>query len=170
MSTAEVWRRIPSFSDYEASSLGRIRSFRRKNVRIMKPSPSSSGYLVVCLRADRPRGKATLSVHSLVAEAFYGPRPEGLECRHLNGNGTDNRADNLEYATHSENLRDKARHGTDAQAAKTHCPKRHRYDEANTYRYKTGWRACRACNRERQRVLRTASALRAASVPTERAA
>ena len=36
-----------------------------------------------------------------------------------------------------------------ANAAKTHCPAGHPYDEANTARDAKGWRRCRACNNER---------------------
>jgi len=36
-----------------------------------------------------------------------------------------------------------------ANRAKTHCPKKHPYDDANTYRYPSGRRQCRACQRER---------------------
>lgn len=151
--TAEEWRPVPSHPDYDASDLGRIRSRRRRNVRILKPSPCGGyGYLAVCVRTDRGRGKRTATVHSLVAEAFYGTRPEGLEVRHLNGVATDNRAANLQYDTHSENLRDRARHGTDPNARKTRCPKGHPYDEANTFRPPAGGRRCRECNRIRVRA------------------
>jgi hypothetical protein len=152
MAPTEEWRTIPSHPDYQASSLGRIRSHRRKKTRLMSASPTGSYYLAVCLRTDNSRGKHTMNVHALVAEAFFGPRPEGLEVRHLNGDSRDNRAENLEYATHSENLRDRARHGTDPNRAKTRCPSDHVYDEANTYWRQSGARSCRACNRERARA------------------
>jgi hypothetical protein len=161
--SAEEWLSIPSFPDYQASSLGRIRSHRRKNVRLMSASPCSDyGYLAVCLRADTPRGKKTVTVHSLVAEAFHGLRPDGLEVRHLNGH--DNRPENLEYGTHSENLRDKARHGTDHNARKTHCAKGHEFTPANTYRNKSGWRQCRACNRANVHAIYIRNAQRAAGI------
>ena len=35
-----------------------------------------------------------------------------------------------------------------ANRAKTHCPKKHPYDDANTYRHPSGRRQCRACRRE----------------------
>ena len=44
------------------------------------------------------------SVHRLVAEAFIGPCPEGLEVNHKNGQKQDNRPENLEYVTTAENL------------------------------------------------------------------
>lgn len=51
------------------------------------------------------------SVHVLVAEAFIGPRPEGMDVRHLNGNPRDNRVTNLAYGTRSDNVRDCYRYG-----------------------------------------------------------
>ena len=43
--------------------------------------------------------------HSLVAHAWIGARPEGMECDHLNGNKLDWSADNLEWVTPPENRR-----------------------------------------------------------------
>ncbi|MFV0400614.1 MAG: HNH endonuclease signature motif containing protein [Oscillospiraceae bacterium] len=53
-------------------------------------------------------------VHKLVLEAFVGVRPEGMVCRHLNGNSLDNRLLNLCWGTPQENVRDSIRHGTAA--------------------------------------------------------
>ena len=47
----------------------------------------------------------TRTVHSLVAEAFLGPRPEGYDIDHINGDKTRNEASNLRYVTHTENMR-----------------------------------------------------------------
>ncbi len=55
--------------------------------------------------------RRTCKVHHLVLEAFVGPRPEGMECRHLNGDPFDNRPENLAWGTRSENALDKVRHG-----------------------------------------------------------
>ena len=52
-------------------------------------------------------------VHRLVLEAFVGPCPDGMECRHnTDPNPSNNNLDNLRWGTHSENERDKAVHGT----------------------------------------------------------
>jgi hypothetical protein len=86
-------------------------------------------------------------VHSLVILAFVGPRPDGEQVRHLNGNPADNRLTNLAYGTQSQNQQDSLRHGTHAQAAKTHCPRGHSYlDEGNVMHRRTGGRRCRACH------------------------
>ncbi|MFL6141660.1 MAG: HNH endonuclease [Labedaea sp.] len=53
-------------------------------------------------------------LHALILEAFKGPCPKGLECRHLNGDPTDNQPSNLEWGTRSENIQDRIRHGESA--------------------------------------------------------
>lgn len=55
----------------------------------------------------------TKMVHHLVMEAFIGPRPQGLEARHIDGKPGNARLDNLAYGTHEENDMDKRLHGTD---------------------------------------------------------
>lgn len=105
------WREIPGFPNYEASSAGEIRSKERVvqysdgRKRLYKPtvlSPTmSSGYKSVNLRNET--GLYSKKVHFLVASAFLGQRPVGLDVRHKNGDRLDNRADNLEYGTRSEN-------------------------------------------------------------------
>lgn len=65
----------------------------------------NEGYLYVRLRAkDR-------AIHRIVAATFLGPRPPGMEVRHLDGNKRNNAPANLAYGTRSENIQDRARHG-----------------------------------------------------------
>lgn len=143
MSVAE-WRPVVGYEDfYEVSSEGQLRSLRRN--RIMKGSPNEQGYLLVSLSRDG--GFKTHAIHRVVAEAFLGSRPEGLETRHLDGNNTHNAVSNLAYGTKSENQRDRRTHGTDPHLNRTECPRGHPYDEANTYFDKNGGRTCKACRR-----------------------
>ena len=70
--------------------------------RPLKPISHSGGYLVVGLWRDGKRKQKY--VHRLVAIAFLGPPPSPKhEVNHKNGDKTDNRVENLEWATHSEN-------------------------------------------------------------------
>ena len=50
-------------------------------------------------------------VHQLVMRTFVGEPPAGQEVRHKNGDPTDNRLDNLEYGTRTENILDVYRQG-----------------------------------------------------------
>jgi hypothetical protein len=110
---------------YEVSSLGNIRSvsrflrfkskngnwfMRRAKTRSLAKNMMNAGYHIVHLyRGDR---RTVKTVHSVVAAAFIGPRPEKHDVAHGNGDRLDNRAENLRYATRSENHFDKRRHGT----------------------------------------------------------
>lgn len=66
---------------------------------ILKPS-MGRGYFYVQL-SNRKR----YSIHRLVCEAFIGPRPATMQINHKNGVKTDNRLENLEYCTQSENMK-----------------------------------------------------------------
>lgn len=87
--------------------LGRGKRVPTSEWRQLKPSPDEDGHLVVGIR-----GK-THYLHCLILEAFVGPCPPGMECRHLNGNPADNRLENLAWGTHTENQQDRFAHGTD---------------------------------------------------------
>jgi hypothetical protein len=50
-------------------------------------------------------------VHQLVLEAFVGPCPEGMGCRHLDGDPSNNHVENLAWGTQKENVADMIRHG-----------------------------------------------------------
>lgn len=142
----EAWKPVVGrLIPYEISDLGRVRN---RNGRILKPTPAGpvgKKYLRV-----RVAGKDRY-VHRLVLEAFVGPCPPGMETCHNNGDRFDNRLENLRWDTPSNNGRDKAKHGTDHNANKTHCDSGHEFTPENTRRTKAGHRQCRACNREQSR-------------------
>lgn len=104
----EIWRQIPSFPLYEASSRGRIRSaFRVRQLQL-----DDAGYYVVDLYVDGSRSRQR--VNRLVCEAFHGPAkyPSIMDAAHRNGFKTSNTPGNLRWATKKENEADKAKHGT----------------------------------------------------------
>ena len=152
--TTEEWRPIPGYPDYEASSLGRIASVKRGERQVLAGGRTDTGYRNVLLYTDGVRVGAR--VHALVALTFHGPRPEGLEVRHLDGDQLNNAATNLRYGTHEENMQDQRRHrglllivGVDpvprVRASSTHCKHGHERTNENTYFYPDGRQRCRPC-------------------------
>lgn len=113
----EEWREIPGTNGtYEASSLGRIRSKDRLcNVpsrwggirsisykgRVLVPWLDGAGYHCVYICVDGAR--TPVGVHRLVAQAFHG-EPEGRHVNHISGEKLNNRPENLEWCTRSENM------------------------------------------------------------------
>ena len=127
MPIAEEWRSIKGWEGfYEVSNQGRVRSLdrivthkassyrgeqqHRKHGRVLTPTPDDFGYPMVQLYMHGERRAAR--VHTLVAEEFIGPCPDGHEVAHNDGNPTNGWATNLRYATRMDNLGDKVKHGT----------------------------------------------------------
>lgn len=111
-----TWKPCPGYEGiYCVSDHGRVMRVApgkgTRAGRILTPTPNNKGYYRVSLTAN---GKSHLKlVHCLVCEAFNGPRPTPKhEATHQDGDHTNNRCDNLKWATHRENMRDKIRHGT----------------------------------------------------------
>lgn len=101
----EEWRSVVGHKGrYEVSSLGRVRNVRFG--RLLRGSPNQTGYLVVGLASEQGGDFKNYLLHVLVTEAFHGPRPGKYVARHKDGDRTNNRKDNLEWATYSQNNRD----------------------------------------------------------------
>lgn len=122
----EIWKAIPGFEGfYEVSDLGRVRSLdriqeqrcrwggtllRRYKGRVLRGELDERGRpsvalwrLGVCLRRN---------ISVLVAAAFIGPRPEGMDVCHGDGDHANNVLSNLRYDTPVGNAADKILHGT----------------------------------------------------------
>lgn len=99
--------RIGNWKDYKVYSDGRIRS--KDDSRFLKQRINDKGYPCVSLHVN---GKCVFKrVHRLVAEVFI-PNPENKPCvNHKDRNRANADVDNLEWMTHSENVRHSVKNG-----------------------------------------------------------
>ena len=109
----ETWRAVAGYEgSYEVSDEGRVRSWvrvvasrfgrtRKPRGKELKPYFDRDGYSVARLSVNG--NWRLLKVHHLVAEAFIGLRPVGLQINHKNGMRDDNHPRNLEWVTASQN-------------------------------------------------------------------
>lgn len=98
------WRDVPGYEGlYEVSDEGDVRSVRRSGASGGFMSPhNNKGYLRVGLRKNGEAQKKFF-VHRLVAEAFLPPVPGKHFVNHKDGDKRNNKPDNLEWCTTSEN-------------------------------------------------------------------
>jgi hypothetical protein len=124
----EIWKDIGGV--YQVSNLGRVKSVgTRISSRVMRlQTRKRDGYVCVGLVLDGHR--KTAKVHRLVAEAFL-PNPDNLpNVDHINGDKANNRVENLRWASHSLNQRN--RHRTFGAVPQLGVAKS--YSKANPYR------------------------------------
>lgn len=104
----EIWKDVLGYEGlYQVSNLGRFRS-SDGTLRSVTREPRN-GYCRVSVRKDGK--KKSLYIHSLVLEAFVGPRPTGMDCCHNNDDKADNRLCNLRWDSRANNLADRKRNG-----------------------------------------------------------
>lgn len=103
----EQWKEVADYEGlYRVSNLGNIiRSKKYLNSKDtpLRPSVVSHYHRVTLCKNGVKRG---FLVHRVVAQAFIGI-PDGFVVNHKNGNKTDNRVENLEVVTPTENERHK---------------------------------------------------------------
>jgi hypothetical protein len=132
-SISEEWRPVVGYEGiYEISSIGRIRGITRtveirhwhggKESRVVLGKVGNhrldkDGYLSVLLSNRKRQLK---KIHALVAEAFIGPRQDGMTVNHKDGNKANNSPGNLEYLSASDNLRHAWATGLNCGRGETH--------------------------------------------------
>ena len=147
--TVEMWRPVPDWTAYEASSQGQV----RRGSRILTPWPSGTDARPTVDLCMAPR-RRVVHVHVVVLETFVGPCPPGKEGCHESGDPWDNALTNLRWDTRSANRHDSVRHGTHPQAARERCPREHLLARPNltAWSIENGCRQCLACARARSAV------------------
>ena len=112
-SSEEIFAPIKGFEDYyEISNLGRIYSkprlswngcgYKKEGNKFLKLKENNNGYKYVILHKNNI--KYQKYVHRLVAEHFLDNKFNYSQVNHLNGNKSDNRIQNLEWCSVSENI------------------------------------------------------------------
>jgi hypothetical protein len=119
------WRPVVGYYGYyEVSNLGNVRSLARVVVdnigrrrifdaRMLSTNALVKGYRSVALWADNEGER--VYVHRVVLEAFVGPCPSGMECRHEDGDRLNPRLTNLSWGTPKQNGEDRVAHGKQAR-------------------------------------------------------
>ena len=111
----EIWKDIPGYEGYyQVSNIGNVRSMDRwikrsggvgdlhVKEKILANCTSRHGYVQLSLHKDKKSKK--IFAHVLVMLAFVGEKTKGNDVNHINGIKNDNRLENLEYCTRSENM------------------------------------------------------------------
>lgn len=106
----ELWKPAPGLLGlYEISNLGRLRRSgpggpNTKIGKILAGSPDKNGYRTCFVSLGNKSAYKCVKLHRLVVGAFIGEIPDGMQVNHKNGIRDDNRVENLEIVTPSQNV------------------------------------------------------------------
>lgn len=98
----EIWKNIKDFPGYQISTFGRVRSFKSGEEKFLYKKIEPNGYVRVCLFNNGKR--KYLMVHRLVCINFMKNPENKPNVNHIDNNTLNNRLDNLEWCTQSENI------------------------------------------------------------------
>lgn len=102
----EIWKSVKGYENlYEISNYGRVKSLKRQGTHehILKQFDNSNGYMIVSLSKDNVQ--KTFPVHKLVANTFMNNTDSLRDINHIDGNKKNNYIDNLEFCSHSYNMK-----------------------------------------------------------------
>lgn len=95
----DEWKTITGYPDYKVNVYGEVYSIRKG--RILTPQQNIWGYLFVTLYNEN--GPKIHTIHRLVANAFIPNIDDKPQVNHIDGCKRNNRVNNLEWCTNSEN-------------------------------------------------------------------
>lgn len=102
----EIWKKCPGYSGVEVSSFGNVRI--EDSGKVLRPFENMDKYLQVDLHRYVTTGTKLPTIHKLVAAAFLPPPPDDGNrylVDHKDMDTRNNRADNLEWITWTENAK-----------------------------------------------------------------
>lgn len=108
---------LEGFSRYQFRADGEVISLWGKTHRILAGGIDKDGYRKFVLIDDSGRRRYIRRAYAQCS-AWNGPRPDGLEVRHLDGSRDNDAPSNLTWSTHTENCADKILHGTSRRGEK----------------------------------------------------
>lgn len=125
----EIWLPVKGYEDVaEVSNFGSVRTIdrvvssgQRRKGKVLALYLNKQGYMTVCL-CRKSKSKSFL-VHRLVAAAFVAG--SGPQVNHMNGIKTDNRTENLEWCSASDNQKHAFRTGLNKSRPSTQIGSAH---------------------------------------------
>lgn len=102
----EKWKQIPKYTQYEISTLGRIRHI--KHLKIRKYKVDTSGYYALSLNNPITKKQDVIRVHRLMGMAFLGVNSSNHVVDHKDRNRQNNALSNLRLTTQIQNLSNKS--------------------------------------------------------------
>ena len=97
------WKTVKGFDMYQVSTEGKVISHYGEKPKYLKPAVDAIGYNHV--RLYKEDGAKLFKLHRLVAEHFLENPKKLRTINHKNGDKTDNRVENLEWLSHSDNVK-----------------------------------------------------------------
>ncbi|TWS29004.1 HNH endonuclease [Tsukamurella conjunctivitidis] len=143
-------RPIPGLPGYVATPTGEVISLRRRTPRSLAYTVGPCGYRTIGV-VNSDGNRVCVRVGDLVAATWLGPRPEGQDLRHLDGNPSNDTLDNLAWGTPAEVAQDYADRA--AREGPATCALGHPL--ADTWLGSWGERVCPTCKREANRRSKT---------------
>ena len=111
----EIWKQHPIYQNYVGSNLGNVKSLNYKHTgkdKMLKKLKNikhnkNRNYIIQRIGLCKNNKCKHYLVHRFIYECFYGTIPEGFQIDHIDNNPQNNRLDNLQLLTKSENINKK---------------------------------------------------------------